>query len=197
MKNITITFDIDDSIATGFYEDDISKIEKKHPWVSLFRSKGLYLHALKPHIIHPGVLELIQFLDTIPYVRMSFFSSGIKERNELLVPELLCLSLGKKRYESIQDKVVICSRNDLEKAAESLKNAQYDYYGFCSGNDTKDLNKILREDEDLEWAILVDDDQSYVHYGQEKNLLKIPMAWELSFFSIACKLSKERLFFSS
>lgn len=181
IKNITIALDIDDTIATGFEEDDISKIEKQHPWVPIFRRKGLYLHALVPHIIHLGVPEFIRFLDNMSNIRLSFFSSGIKERNEIFVKELLCLSLGQQRFEAIRDKVIVCSRNDLEIPNDMESRVQREYYGFCSGNKTKNLNKILRDKETLDWSILIDDDPSYAHYGQEKNVLKIPCAWEFTF----------------
>lgn len=147
------------------------------------------------NIIHPGVPELIQFLDSIPNIRMSFFSSGISERNEIFVTELLRLSLGQERYESIQDKITVCSRNDLEKADNSFSIAQREYYGFCSGNNTKNLNKISRDNETLDWAILIDDDVSYAKHGQEKNLLKIPMAWVLTFSSFFQNQRSEEDFF--
>ncbi len=89
----------------------------------------------------------------------------LDDSNEIFVPELLRLSLGKERYESIQDTVTVCSRNDLEKADDSLRRAQREYYGFCSGNNTKNLNRILRDNEILDWAILIDDDVelSFLH----------------------------------
>lgn len=193
-QNINIVFDIDDSIATGFYDDDFSKLEKRHSWVSIFKNKGLYLDAIKPHIIHPGVIELIQLLDKMPNMRMSFFSGGAKERNQILVEKLLCLALGQKRYNSIQNKIKICSRTDLEVSISTLDKSQHESYGIDHGNNKKNLKKILGENDDLDWTVLIEDDLTYTYYGQEKNILKIPSAWDIHFSQMYQGLTETQKF---
>lgn len=178
---INIVFDLDDTIVTGFDEEG-EALEKKHPWINLFKKNNLYLEAIKPHIIHPGVIELLQLLDTIPNVKISFFSSGIKERNEILVEKLLCQSLGKTRYESIKNQIIICSKDKLT----ALKNGreQYDNYGIYKGNYKKDLTHISNQQGTLDRTILIDDDTSYCYYGQEKNVLNTLYADDLTFSHI-------------
>lgn len=178
---INIVLDIDECIATAF-DDDISKLDQQYPWVEIFKQNGLYIDAFKPHIIHPGVIELIQLIDKMPNTKLSFFSSTDKERNDILIEKLLCRALGKERYDAIKSQVVICSGGkggDLVKGNDELNDVQLHNYGIDPGNYKKNLESILtRNGGELNWAVLIDDDITHCYYGQEKNILRITSAYE-------------------
>lgn len=189
MPTINIVFDIDDSIATGFGRD-INQLEQDHPWIILFKKCNLYVDAIKPHIIHPGVIEFIQLIDKMPNIKISFFSSAIKERNSTLVEKLLCFALGKARYEAIKNQIKICSEEDLEEGDDILSKTQYENYGICYRENKKNLKRVLAADDELAWTVLIDDDMTYSYYGQEKNILKIPAVWESHFSDAFCHAFK-------
>lgn len=47
-------------------------------------------------------------------------------------------------------------------------------YGIYWGNFRKDIRKALRPGADLKHSILIDDDRTYTHEGQEKNMIHSP-----------------------
>lgn len=118
-------------------------------------------------------------------MKISFFSSGIKERNEILVEKLLCQSLGKTRYESIKNQIIICSKDKLTVSKNGSE--QYDNYGIYKGNYKKDLTHISNQQGTLDRTILIDDDTSYCYYGQEKNVLMTRYADDTTFNYIYVK----------
>lgn len=173
---VHFVLDIDDTLASGFDE----KSFESYKFLKWFKERNLVIHAIKPHILHPGVIEFIQYLFQIPNVRISFFSSGIEERNIPFVRELLTRSLGADRYEKVKDSVSIFSKNDLIPRPPEDEGKQF---GLLFGNMKKDLNKTLKRGESLSSTVLIDDDMSYVHYGQEKNLLLVPFSSATYIFS--------------
>lgn len=158
-REMIVCLDIDRTIAYGFHEDTLNEILEKFPWVAEFRQRGLLIHALKWHVIHPGVIELIKWLDD-QKITLAFFSSGDKERNRILVADLCQLALGIERYCEIAQKIIILSREDLtpDPSKQSSRN-------------TKDLQKITRSAETFLNTILVDDDSSYTHPNQDRHVL--------------------------
>ncbi|MBA2649400.1 MAG: ankyrin repeat domain-containing protein [Legionella sp.] len=182
MQNKTIVFDIDSTIATGFEGMSPATLEREYPWVSIFKRNGLYIDAIVPNIIHPGVVELIQYIDKMPNTRMSFFSARDEKIINPLVEKLFCLALGRPRYEAIKDQIIVGSKDDLTGMVESSKQTQLKNYGpMFVGNKKKNLNKVLKPGEDIAWTVLFEDDSSYSYYGQEKNLLKTLGATDLDF----------------
>lgn len=97
-------------------------------------------------------------------IRFGFFSSGVKERNDILVAELLKLALGESRYLEIAPCLKIFSRDDLSVNSNDRNKK------------IKDLRKALDPTECLENTVLVDDDRSYAHPKQIKNMFLIPFS---------------------
>lgn len=169
MKQINIVFDIDGTLACH-----------SAPTIgeaAFFYKKGAIIPAIKTHYIVPGVIELMKLLFQMEHVTVSFFSAGVSERNEVFVKELLSLALGKERYDQIASKVRILSRDDMVRGDEGPKSM----HGLGHGTYKKDLSVFLKEADVLQNAVLIEDDYSYVAFGQEKNVLTLPMAFELYF----------------
>lgn len=190
LPNINVVFDIDNCIATGFDNDDISKLEQEESYITNFKKNRLYIEANKPHIIHPGAIEFIQLLDRIPSIKISFFSSAID--NDSRVEQLLCLALGKERYNVIKNQTIICSRKDLEKSTDKMNSIQYKNFGLPPMNFKKNLQQVLTPNDDLAWTVLIDDDESNAYYDQEKNILKVPSICAED-FEYAHSCSKENI----
>ena len=185
MKKINVVLDIDDTIATGFDRSDMESYQLENPWLSLFQKENLYVEAFRPHIIHPGVVEFIQILDKMPHVKIHFFSAGISERNTILVEKLLIRSLGEQRYTEIKDTVTICSREHLESSNKEWINEKLDsqrkVFGINFGSFKKNLLNVLAPEDDIQWAVLIEDDHTYSMPGQEKNLLTLIRATDYDF----------------
>ena len=169
MKPIDIVFDIDGVLACH----NASNVEE----ASFFLKKGAIIPAIKTHYIVPGVIELMKLLFQMEHITVSFFSAGVSERNEIFVKELLSLALGKDAYEQVSSKVRILSRNDMVRGERDPKNT----YGLGYGEYKKDLSVFLKEADRLQNTILVEDDYSYVAEGQERNVIKLPMALDCHF----------------
>ena len=169
-----IVFDIDGTIACGFYEDSRDEILRQYPWVAEFEQRGLFIHALKWHLIYPGVIELLKLLDE-KQIRLAFFSAGVATRNELLIAELLKLALGETRYQEIKSTIKILSKDDLTPHPQDV------------WVKIKDLKKFIEPDEQLEDIILVDDTKRNAHPEQCTNLLHVPFIADYYDFQNAIK----------
>jgi hypothetical protein len=166
MPKITVVLNINDCIASGF-DSDPNELAKKSPWVSTFKQKGLYLEAPNPFIIHPGVIEFIQYLDKQHNIRLAFYGD---KRNNLFVKELLCLALGQGRFDELRDQLIIQSESDLvrNKEADGINQIQK-YGGAFFGNIKEDLTKISTSEEDLAWTVLIGTDCSFSFPGVQKS----------------------------
>lgn len=178
---IHIVLDIDDVLATGFHNSDIQKLLKDHPYLKEFADKNLLINAVLPHMIHPGAMELIQWIFQIPNVKVSFFSSGDETRNTTFVKELLTRALG-DRFDKIKDNVGVFSRQHFVVSKEEEINNQFKLFKLYYGAKKKDLSKILSAD-NLDNAILIDDDSSYIASGQERNVMVVPGSDEYPFYN--------------
>lgn len=154
-----IVLDIDHTLAFHHVKDI--------PQANFIKHKGAILStaSLKTHYIYPGVLEFIKWLYSTENFKVSFFSKGAKKRNEKFVQVLLQQALPEEQYEAIKSKVRIFSHEDLSE---------------ISALDTrKDLRLVLEGDDRLEDAILIDDRPGNSMFGQEANLLQVPVVdWE-------------------
>jgi len=158
---INIVFDIDDTIVAGY---NAAATESEAPSLSpasiarltSFIQRNISIDEL--HILYPGVIEFIQLIDKMPNVRISFFSAGLKERNHPLVERLLIMALGEQRYSEIKSNVIVCSKEHWET-----------HKGF----QVKNLHSILKDDEMLAWAVLIDDDLSRIRSDQIGNILRV------------------------
>ncbi len=179
MSKINVVFDID-SVLTCHHSRNI-----KH--ASFFLRKGKILQAIKTHYIFPGVVDLIKLLFQTEDIRVSFFSSGVKERNDIFVKEILEIALGKDHYEKIKDSVTILSRCDVTSCTREESLEAERVYSIRPGNYQKDVSKVLREGESLENTVLIDDDSSYCAHNQAANMLFVPPSEEGNFYHLPDK----------
>lgn len=172
-----LVFDIDGTLAV---EDTFSPQSSRY-----LEKTGHIVTALKTHFVFPGVVELMQLLFKMPDVKVSFFSSGPQDRNELFVAELLKRALGEEQYHKVKNEIRICSgkkntgdihgHGDLTRRNEEKQMQQKNLYGdWLTGARKKCLRKIIGEDGELENTILIDDAPSYIMYEQERNLFYLP-----------------------
>jgi ankyrin repeat protein len=173
-----LIFDIDNTLAQGFSIDDLATLIKEKPYVAWFQNNNLLINAVHPHILFPGTLELMQYVFSIPQVKVSFFSAGERIRNKPFVAELLIRALGKSHYDQIRGNVRIVSTHDLPKVSKSYyeqqaDNADHRYYGLQSGRVKKDLTVFLAKNQKLSVSniLLVDDDESYISPQQVEHVL--------------------------
>lgn len=173
MVSMHVVLDIDGVLACR----SASGIER----ASFFKKKGAILTAIKTHYIFPGVIELIKLLHQTEGVRVSFFSSGAKERNDIFVDCLLKLALDEKKYKSIKQDVRILSKKDLTIRDDDDGRNLNALYNIKGGVKQKDLREILQGEELLENVVLIEDDSSYVASGQVENLLHVRESCDDSF----------------
>lgn len=141
---LVIFFDIDEVLCT---KPNLN-LQKSH-YLYLYRKSTIFNILGNPHLIFPGVIELMRYLHSIPNVKVAFFSSGLRERNAEFVRQLLTEALGEREYNHIKKSLIILSR-------EHLTNYQ------------KDLSKVLSS---LKHVIIVDDNDDVIPTEQEKNHL--------------------------
>ena len=170
IKPFNVVFDIDDVLA-------VTRASNANE-VKFYGEKGFILTAIKTHYIFPGVIEMMQLLFRMPDVRISFYSSCHQNRDELFVEKLLERSLGKEHYLQIRGDVKILSgkkdngTSDLDRSTSIDIQLQKNKFGLLSGGgNKKSLEKILGSNENLENCVLIDDQSSFIKYGQESNYL--------------------------
>jgi hypothetical protein len=168
IENLHFVLGIDDALAKEFYfqlEDLNAQKFLAYPW---FKERGLVINALTAHVIHPGVIELIQYLLTkIPNTTISFYSSGAEERNKPFVEELIKKAFP-QNFNEIMQKILILSRKDCPDGRDVSQDVMF------QGNKKKDLRKVLKANDSLSNVILIADDPSWAYPGQEKNILVTP-----------------------
>lgn len=161
---ITLVFDIDHVIA------DYNSIDNKT--ILFFLRKGAIITAAsKTHYIFPGIVELFKKIFTYKNVSVSFFSGGKEERNIEFVEKFLSLCIGEEKYQAVKDSIGIFSSQHLLQNTFFNQTQLEKKYGIYSGNNIKDIAKVLSEKDCLENAILIDDDSSYLKFGQQSNFL--------------------------
>lgn len=166
-RKLTIVFDIDDTLAA---HSSIEDEEKLH----VLRKSMLIFAVEREHQVLPGVIELMQLLFSKDYINVAFFSSGVKERNTVFVKELLTRSLGEDKYLEVAPSIIILSKEDLTPGDKNQASQMYQNFGLTWGNNKKDISKALGKNGSLANSIFIDDDSTYIYYGQEQNFLRSP-----------------------
>lgn len=166
-KKITIVFDIDGVLVDEYNHH----IYDRNTRSFINKTSAIIRAAGYEYFLFPGVIPLLQFLIEQPHVDIAFFSAGTKERNTEFVKKLLIRSAGMEKYQRIRNNISIFSREDLVSNDRLDAKKMYETHGLTWGNFKKDIRKVLRDGALLENAIFIDDDSSYVHYGQEANFL--------------------------
>lgn len=179
-SNVNIALDIDDVLATQ-ETVDIAQ-------AAFFLHQGVILTAIRTHYVFPGVIEFIKFLFS-EKVRVSFYSSGLPERNSIFVECLLRRALGDREYEGVKNDVpVLSTSNESVIATQNQKFVHERLYGFFPGNVQKDLSRVLRKNDELDNAVLVDNDYSFSACNQVSNLLFVPGSNERTFNHLVCTI---------
>lgn len=181
LSNIQIWLDLDNTLVNGLPGiDRIAQVVKYYPYLDFAAKQNLMLDACFIHIIHPGVLELLQYLIRVVKARICFFSSGEDSRNTPLVNALLTRALGALDYQAIKQNIKIYSRYHRSKLEGSVTNNESLLkQASLLGCDISYIKKDLLQCEPglcLNQVILIDDDPSIIALGQEKCYLKTPGA---------------------
>lgn len=176
---IHIVLDIDGTLANGFHEENIQEVLKKYPHLQKLADENLFINAITPHLLHPGAIEFIQWIFQIPNVKVSFFSDAYEKRNTVFVQELLIRALGND-FDTIKNTVSIYSRQHLVPSIEEETKNQVNFFKLCYGKTKKNLSKVI-EIGNLNNTLLIDDDPSYISFGEEKNVLLVPGTGYLNF----------------
>lgn len=176
-----VWLDLDKTLVNGLPGiDKIEQAVKYYPFLSFAAKQNLMIDACFIHLIHPGAIELLQYLFRVAKVKVSFFSSGEESRNTPLVKALLTRALGALEYQDIKGQVKIYSRYHRVKVDTSAPNNQLLLkQAALLGGDISFIKKdLLYCDPSLSLsnAILIDDDAGIIALGQEKNWLKTPGA---------------------
>lgn len=135
-------------------------------WHRSFRKNGLFVRTSSgDYIIHPGGLELVRMLASMPNVELAFFSAGLKQRNIELVYGILCLALGKKRAVEVYKTCKILSREECLPYMSFLKRE-----GFNIPENVNYKNTLFL-DPNNGWTVIIDDCLGNAFPKQEGNLL--------------------------
>lgn len=165
MNRITIIFDIDNVLAAH----EACTLQT----ILFFLRHGAILNAYGiTHYIPPGILELMKFLFSQPMVKVAFFSSGDKKRNDAFVKELLIKALGKERYEEIASEIIILSSNHMSANISYKDEEQKNKYGLSYSNDgKKDISKAIAPEDFLVNAVFIDNNPEFIYYDQVEHYL--------------------------
>jgi hypothetical protein len=161
--NPVIVFDIDSTLceellSSVYNTEALKKFVEKAKLINPDSPIGFVKHYDADYYC---IYQCLPYLDSLfSYLidhkaMIVFFSAGIEERNVVLLDQILSQSLGEDSYLrlKLQGQFEIFSRNNLTVS-------RYRYKG--EGEYTKDLNKIMRNGECQENAILIEDSSRYV-----------------------------------
>lgn len=168
-KIVDLVFDIDETIVDRpYYSKEKEYLEKyPHDFISFYLGEPHNQQVV--HYVYNYISDLFTYLGSMENVRISFCSSGVKERNVELLKLLKTKLSGTPSFYDIAYKVI--SREELlnTELIPHEEREKYQPKGLF-GNLKKDLTAI--DPDNLQNTFLIDDDQSYVLKGQEKNFIK-------------------------
>lgn len=160
-------FDIDGTLATSYPPHRFETADHIDYYLE---SKTLHIiNRPYPHILHPGAVELLQYV-VKNFETVSFFSSATITRNEPFVQHFLIFALGPEKYEMLKNTIKIYSRDHMEEF-------------------NKDLSTFTA---DLDQAILIDDKPHMAAKGQKRNLLITHGADESDFLAMHFHTQNDR-----
>ncbi|XP_065218632.1 uncharacterized protein LOC135844387 isoform X4 [Planococcus citri] len=173
-----VVFDIDNTLCYSLYlsggEEKI--IQMSFPECPIIDwNRRLYDDSFLryPHVFLPHLKILFEYL-LEQGVRIVFFSSGPKERNLTVIPELLTSFWGCEKFEALKAE----GQFDIFSEEHRREGTSPD-----EGNYVKDLKVVIRDGETLLDAILVEDDYKIAAHDQKLFLYII----DLSLWSIKDK----------
>ena len=171
-KPIKIVFDLDYVLVSNIClvdskPHDFDKILQNVGEDSVIESCGYYFY------LYNGWKELIKYVMELSDNDLIFFSSGTRERNEDIIPKMLERVLERDPTEYMRNNVKIFSREHTIDTTEMsyAEKEKFQPKGMW-GQKKKDLTVAVGS-EKLKYTLLIDDDETYIVPGQEKNLLRI------------------------
>lgn len=177
-KPIIVIFDLDyvlvsDICLVNNQPPNFDKIIQNVGEESIIESCGHYYY------LYNGWKELIKYvMELTENNKLIFFSNGTKERNEDIITQMFEKILERDATDYVRDNVTILSKehtidttkissgDDVEKEKNFQPKGMY-------GQKKKDLMVAVGSKEKLKYTLLIDDDETYIIPGQEKNLLRI------------------------
>lgn len=164
---LKLVFDIDGVIAAHDLGNDMMRLYA-------LRKNLLFTAKDAEHAFLPGVQELMKYLFEQDDVEVHFFSSGDRERNNELVEKLLISSLGAEKYRTVAGKIIIKSKEDLiPRDNVEVDSGNDSKIELAFGNKKKDL-RLFSKGEELDRTLIIEDDPSYVSFGQHKKAIIVP-----------------------
>ena len=174
----TVVFDIDGVIACapGRYgrrrEDEVLKKVVARFGEDFVKAHSFIVSGFH-HFIYPGVFEFIRWL-VRRGIRIHFYSTGAKERNDPLVKMVLERALENEvehTFEEVSREMTIISRESMEE--QHRLNERFGLYesSVYGGNHHKVLCPYLVDYRALPDTLLIDDDTSYMAHGEEYNFV--------------------------
>lgn len=157
-RKYVVVFDVDATLCSVADSKEKLKYAKEHhpesPIID-WDCKSFNFH----HVFIPYLQVLFDYL-LEKGVRIVFFSSAVKERDLLVIPNLLVTFYGREKYEALKSEgqFAIFSREFLR-----LRNKTTDEEGVY----IKDLSLVIRDGESLSNTVLVEENPSFTAVGQE------------------------------
>ncbi|XP_065218635.1 uncharacterized protein LOC135844387 isoform X7 [Planococcus citri] len=182
-RSRVVVFDIDGTLCyarhMGEKEEIIRKSFPECPiidWNERLFDGSIYR---TPHVFLPHLKILFDYL-LEQGVRIVFFSSGPKERNLTVIPELLTSFWGCEKFKALKAE----GQFDIFSEEHTRERAFPDE----TGGYVKDLKVVIRDGETLSDAILVEDDYTFAAHDQKPYLFII----DLTFWRITDKDEAEK-----
>ncbi|XP_065218266.1 uncharacterized protein LOC135844087 [Planococcus citri] len=172
-RSRVVVFDIDCTLCKPqVILDQLENAKKYHPECPIFFWNNV------SHVFLPYLQVLFDYLIEHD-VRIVFFSFGDKERNVLVISQLLTSFWGEVKYEALKTKGQF-DIFSMEDTREGIHESEYEF--------VKDLKVVLKGPETLSDAILVEDYRGYVAFDQKPYL----QIMDLTFWYIREENERER-----
>ncbi|MBM7557067.1 hypothetical protein [Halanaerobacter jeridensis] len=172
MEQLHFIFDLDGTVFQVL--DGINKEQDLKRFNKIFGNRFIERYSVFAcdyrHLVFPGFYSLFRWILNRGD-KLYFFSNGIKERNQEAVKKLMKKTFG-KNYKAKLEEVEIYSREDhLDTYKSQVKNENVQ--GPFHGNRKKLLSDNIVDKEKIPYTVLIDNDRSYLHQGEEKNFLNV------------------------
>ncbi len=177
-KTRTVVFDIDGVVACApAREGRDREAQVVNNVTSRFGEEFVKAHSIEIqgylHLLYPGIVEFMRWLFRRD-VKIHFYSTGARIRNEELVPKIVGMALdgetGRSASDALKD-IRIVSREDIaeqKRRNEWIGIPESTVYG---GNYHKMLCPGIVDFRGLPNTLLIDDDASYMAFGEEYNFV--------------------------